>query len=82
MGLGAIASAFMEWLHALRAGQIRGLDAAGYTQASRPEDRRDFTKEPLAQPNALAASYRCQTADLGLEDLPDGFDPDFFFADD
>ena len=81
MGLGAIASALMEWLHALRAGQIRSLDAAGYTQSSRPEDRRDFTNEPLAQPNALPR-LPMPTADLGLEDLPDGFDPDFFFADD
>ena len=71
MGLGAIAGAVLEWLHRLRSGTPRSAESTAYSRASAPAP-------PVAEPIALAPVAR----GIGLEDLPEGFDPDLFFDDD
>jgi hypothetical protein len=74
MGLGAITSIFLEWLQLLR--------NTTYTVQSplsvEIAPSSDATSLPTHKPRALLPS----SDDVGMRDLPDGFDPTLFFTDD
>lgn len=78
LGLGAIASTVAGWAHAARRGHVGARPRAVAQVAS-----------GLDQPQAASAARPARKAQSlllpanpGLEDLPAGFDPDFFFSDD
>ena len=71
MGLGAIAGAALESLGKIRYRQLRGAEPARY--AARPAQT-----PPPAAPIALPPIARGN----GLDNLPDGFDPERFFEED
>jgi len=83
MGLGAITSIFLEWLQFLRDNTYTGGQVSHVEQASHPPQlapnapvnllsNSSDTKRPVLPPPA---------DDVGMKDLPDGFDPDLFFDD-
>lgn len=78
LGLGAIASATTGWLRSLR--------ADSYESRSRDDNMEWRTPEqpnaPVSVPATAVKPAPLLPADLGLDDLPVGFDPDFFFSDD
>lgn len=78
LGLGAIASATISWLHAVRNGRFTSASQAGIEAApeSEPHPTANVEQPSYAGPKPLLPS------NLGLDDLPVGFDPDYFFSDD
>lgn len=83
MGLGAITSVFLEWLQAVR--------DSTYTNVRTPRPNH-IPLPPRFEVEAAATSFLDATHDrthflpppsseIGLKDLPEGFDPDFFFND-
>ena len=78
MGLGAIASTTMGWLRALGSGRLNRMSPAASDQNPGQGQRHAFDAEPAP----LAHITPLLPAELGLDDLPIGFDPDFFFNDD
>ena len=84
MGLGAIAGAVADWLHAFRANtderqQTATLDQSAIVSRS-PSDRQVEEMAPAARgPSAALLPPSSQA--VGFEDLPEGFDPDSFFSD-
>ena len=78
LGLGAIASSTMGWLRTMRRGRLGGAAPAGVS---------GWPAQDQTQPANVAIPTQAQVppllpAELGLYDLPAGFDPDFFFSDD
>ncbi len=78
LGLGAIASSIMGWLRAMRRSRSGGASPAGGVGWSVEDEPQSANIAPTAQ----AELPPLLPANLGLEDLPVGFDPDFFFSDD
>ncbi len=84
MGLGAIAGAVADWLHAIRADayerqQTTTMDQSAIVSPS-PTDRQVEEKAPAAR-HPSAALLPPFSQPVGFEDLPEGFNPDNFFAD-
>ena len=77
MGLGAISGAALEWLQKLRLGARSSAQSTGYAPDSRPKAQPSASSPSPDSPIALPPIAR----GLGLDDLPEGFDPDQFFAD-
>lgn len=78
LGLGAIASSTMGWLRTVRRSRLGEMAPGGGG---------GWSAQGEAQPINIAPTARAQLppllpAKLGLDDLPVGFDPDFFFSDD
>lgn len=71
MGLGAITNVVLEWLQAMRDTSFQNAQPIEQASASQPAS---------PAPNARFLTLPADT--LGLTDLPEGFDPDFFFNDD
>lgn len=78
LGLGAIASTTMGWLRSARRGRLGQVPASADTALSAYE-KPDLSaaKHPLPAEGPLLLP-----AQPGLDNLPVGFDPDFFFSDD
>lgn len=81
MGLGAIAGAGADWLHAFR-GNAYGRQQATVSNRSAP------VSQSLSDRKVVETASRPSTALLppssqpvGFDDLPEGFDPDNFFSD-
>lgn len=77
MGLGAISGAALESLQKLRLEARRGARTAGCSPDSRPRAQAPSAFPAPDSPIALPPIAR----GLGLDDLPEGFDADQFFAD-
>ena len=78
LGLGAIASSIAGWLRSLRAGQF----ATGTHN-----DDEEWSPQAQQYPPVVGGTTSAQPrallpAELGLDDLPVGFDPELFFSDD
>ena len=84
MGLGAIATATAEWLHAFREGQYRGSRPPDPMQNVNPNHRHQskVDKSTLFVNPTPSILLPQPSEPVGLDDLPAGFDPDFFFSDD
>ena len=84
MGLGAIATATAEWLHAFREGQNRSSlppDPMPNVDPNHPNSSEVDKNSPFVSPTP--SQLLPQTSEpVGLDDLPAGFDPDFFFSED
>ncbi|MCY3779438.1 MAG: hypothetical protein OXG78_03930 [Chloroflexi bacterium] len=78
LGLGAIASTITAWLQAMRSGRFGRISRLEQDQRSSEDHRQTVPKEPTPR----ADGRPLLPGDLGFDDLPDGFDPDFFFSDD
>ena len=78
LGLGAIASTTMGWLRAMRSGRFGTISGFEQDQLSRQDQPQTLPGEPIPQ----AGGRALLPANAGFDDLPDGFDPDFFFSDD
>lgn len=78
LGLGAMASATMGWLRAPSRGRFGGRSptAAGAWPAQ------DASQTTFVTPSAQPPHQPLLPANHGLDNLPVGFDPDFFFSDD
>ena len=77
MGLGAIAGATMEWLQKLRLGTQRNAEPLDFRRSA-AEAQHMAAATPLVEALALPPVAR----GIGLDNLPEGFDPDAFFSDD
>lgn len=75
MGLGAIAGATLEWLQKFRLRQLSSAEPVGYRPSPAPQAQGSAKAPPAAAPMALPPIAR----GIGLDDLPEGFDPDLFF---
>lgn len=85
MGLGSIASATMDWRRAFRGNAVQRSQPAAYDQSAavsqaRPDDAINDAAPAGPRPPSPLLPRPAKPA--GLEDLPDGFDPDFLFSDD
>ena len=78
LGLGAMASATLGWLRALRQGRFR----AGARPGAGGWTAQEAARAAIVAPSTQPRKRPLLTADRGLEDLPVGFDPEFFFTDD
>ncbi|MCY3978591.1 MAG: polymer-forming cytoskeletal protein [Chloroflexi bacterium] len=85
MGLGAIAGAVADWLHALRGNayerQQTAMSGQGAIVSESLSDRHvgDAASVDSRRSAALLPPY---SQPVGFENLPEGFDPDNFFSDD
>ncbi len=85
MGLGAIAGAVADWLHAFRGNARERQQSASLNQSAivsqllsdRPVENKATTASRRSAPLLPPLSQP-----VGFEDLPEGFDPDNFFSDD
>ena len=77
LGLGAVASTTMSWLRALRRGRL-GPAAPAVGQWSPHES----AQPAIVTPSSLVRRGPLLPTNSGLDDLPVGFDPDFFFSED
>ena len=78
LGLGAIATVTANWLHSFRAGNYASTRSPAVNRGDADDAMQDTRdSEPPTNAPMLPASR-----ELGLADLPQGFDPDFFFSDD
>jgi len=78
LGLGAIAITAADWPHSFRADNYAGTGAPAINRVDADDAMQD-TGDAETPPNApMLPSGR----ELGLANLPQGFDPDFFFSDD
>lgn len=75
MGLGAIAGATLEWLQRIRLGQLSSAESTGYRSSPAPGAQQSETSTPLVAPLALPPIAQ----GIGLDSLPEGFDPNLFF---
>lgn len=85
MGLGAIAAATADWLHAFRGNRLeshqRGsMDRRALVPQPRADDGVGESRPKANRPYASLSPPSSEAP--GLEDLPAGFDPDNFFSDD
>ena len=78
MGLGAIAGATLDGLQKLRLRQLRDAEPAGYSRSSAPSAQPAEAAPAAVAPIALPPVAR----GVGLDDLPEGFDPGLFFEED
>ena len=78
VGLGAIAGAALESLQKFRLRQLRSAVPAAYAASPAPQSPKSATASPAAAPLALPPIAR----GIGLDDLPEGFDPEQFFMED
>lgn len=84
MGLGAITSVFLEWLQQLRDTTYSNVRTARPDHVPLPPRflaEVEVPQLPLQSDNR-PPSLPPPSDEIGLHDLPDGFDPDFFFTDD
>lgn len=84
MGLGAIAGAVAEWLHAFREKvherqQTTTMDQSAMFSQALSDRQADERATAASRPSAALLPPFSQP--LGLDDLPEGFDPDNFFSD-
>ena len=84
MGLGAITSIFLEWLQFLRDTTYTNVRSPRFERPALPP--RFITNDDMAQ---MPSPYKTlgnrlppPPDEIGMKDLPDGFDPDLFFTDD
>lgn len=78
IGLGAIFGAALESAQKLRLRQMRAAEPADHGPASALKARDSDAQPPAVAPLALPPIAR----GIGLDDLPEGFDPGLFFAED
>lgn len=78
MGLGAIAVATLERLNQLRAGRPAGAEPPAYRRAS----PLDIHPDAATAPSPMRMALPPVAAGIGLDNLPEGFDPDLFFEQD
>ncbi|MCE2473657.1 MAG: polymer-forming cytoskeletal protein [Anaerolineae bacterium] len=78
MGLGSISGAAHEWLQRVRLGQLGSAESTGFTPPSAPSPQQSSRVPFPAAPIALPPIAR----GIGLDNLPEGFDPDLFFEED
>lgn len=78
MGLGAIAGATLDGLQKLRLRQLQDVEPTGYSRSSAPSAQPAEAAPAAVAPIALPPVAR----GVGLDDLPEGFDPGLFFEED
>lgn len=78
VGLGAIAGAALESLQKIRLRQLRSAEPVGYAASPSPHSQGSAAAPTAAAPMALPPI----ASGFGLDDLPEGFDPDLFFEQD
>lgn len=85
MGLGAMTSVFLDWLQSVRDNSYSNVRSPRPDRVPLPpryitgdDDLAPLPQLPSNEPHFLPPP----SSEIGLRDLPEGFDPDFFFTDD
>lgn len=78
LGLGAIATVIADWLHSFRTDNYASTGPPIVNQS----EAEDATQGSGDSETVKTAPMLPSGRELGLADLPQGFDPDFFFSDD
>lgn len=82
LGLGAIATVTADWLYSFRAHNYADVRSPVSNGDVLPGDTGSIEGVAGGSPVATEAPRLPASRDLGLANLPQGFDPDFFFSDD
>lgn len=84
MGLGAITSIFLEWLQFLRDTTYTNTRSPQFERSSLPARYVPTADLPLIPATPDSDAYRLLPSSdpIGMQDLPEGFDPDLFFPED
>jgi len=85
MGLGAMTNVGLEWLQSIRDNTYQNIRSPRVEQRSPLPPRfvpRADSEAPALPENSSPYLLPPPSDTLGLNDLPEGFDPDFFFNDD
>ena len=82
MGLGAISTVSLRWLHRFRNSQLPGTAAPPSAQSPPYGGSQPFPVAASPAGASPALPTPRSAGDQVLNDLPPGFDPDFFFSDD